>query len=125
MDELSLCVSGAGNRYPGVITLDELIVFLDDNGEVTKGAATKIRRMKGAKITCLAGVQLDCLPEVFGAGSIGRNIISRFTVMATALRLHLCVLCFGFLFLVLVVLGGRGRFGLLGVGRLLWQSLLG
>ena len=36
MDELSLCVSGAGNRYPGVITLDELIVFVDDDGEVTK-----------------------------------------------------------------------------------------
>ena len=90
MDELSLCVSGAGHRYPGVITLDELIVFLGDNGEVTKGAASKIRRLRGAKISCLAGVQLDCLPEVFGAGSIGRNIISRFTVMAFALWLLLC-----------------------------------
>jgi hypothetical protein len=81
-DELSFCVSGAGMRIPGCITLDELIVSVDDNDEVTKGAASKIRRLRGAKISCLAGVQLDCLPEVFG-GSVGRNIISRFTVIGT------------------------------------------
>jgi hypothetical protein len=94
MDELSLRVSGAGQRLASVITLDELIGFVDDNGEVTKGAASKIRRLRGAKISCLAGVQLDCLPDVFG-GSVGRNIISRFTVIATVYQLHVR-LCLAF-----------------------------
>jgi len=94
MDQLSLCVSGVGQRLASVITLDELIVFVDDNGEVTKGATTKIRRLRGAKISCLAGVQLDCLPDVF-SGSVGRNTISRFTVIATVYQLHVR-LCLAF-----------------------------
>jgi len=81
-DELSLCVSGAGLRIQAVLTLDEYIMFLDEDGEVSKQVASKPRRLRSAFITSVAGLQYDVLPEVIGA-QMGRNMLARFTAIAT------------------------------------------
>ena len=46
--------------------MDELIVFLDEDAEIEKGAATRRRVLRNPLVTTIAGVQADLIPHVFG-----------------------------------------------------------
>jgi hypothetical protein len=83
MDELSLLVSGVSNRKShGCLSLDELILFLDEGSEVAKGASAKRRRLMDCHATACLGVQAGVLPEVLGSNS-DRNVLGRFTTIST------------------------------------------
>ena len=47
-------------------TLDEYIIFLDEDAEIEKGAANKRRVLRDPFVTSVAGVQSDVIPHVFG-----------------------------------------------------------
>ena len=51
------------------LSLDEYIVFLDEDAEIQKGAAGKRRVLRDPFVTSIAGVQPDVIPHVFGSGS--------------------------------------------------------
>ena len=50
-------------------TLDEYIIFLDEDAEIEKGAATRRRVLRDPFVTSVAGVQADVIPHVFGSVS--------------------------------------------------------
>ena len=81
-DELSLCVDGCGLKIPGVISIDEYIMFQDEGSELSKGAAAKRRLLKDAFIVGINGLQSECLPDVLGRGSM-RNVEARYTFVST------------------------------------------
>ena len=58
--------------WAGVFALDEFIVFVDEDAEVSKGAASRRRHLQPSKITTTCGMQYDFLPEVLGKKA-GRN----------------------------------------------------
>ena len=72
IDELSLCVPVPGRPLKGCLSLDELIVFVDEDAEVSKGAASNQRKLQDACITAELGVQPEMLPDIVGSNS-GRN----------------------------------------------------
>ena len=51
------------------MSLDEYIMFLDEDAEIQKGAAVKRRILRDPFVTSVAGVQADVIPHVFGSVS--------------------------------------------------------
>ena len=48
------------------VTLDEFIPFLDEDAELQKMAASRRRLLHDPFVTCIAGVQSELIPHVFG-----------------------------------------------------------
>lgn len=83
MDELTLCVSGVGRKgAQGCLSMDEFILFCDDEAECSKGAVITTRRLKNPFFTSCVGVQHEVLPEILGSNP-GRNVLARYTIVAT------------------------------------------
>ena len=76
IDELSLvmAVSRGSN-----LSLDELLMFLDDDRECNKTAASIQRRLVDPCISAVLGCQWDCLHEVVaGPGAVERECVAYF-----------------------------------------------